>query len=171
MMFDSVTFISRKHAERIYDRHRKAERVIISVTTPAVTIETRDVWEELEAAAMVPTHPAKLDEHSWADVLRLEFHDAEPSATKKFRIYFSEKQAMEVIEFLSKHAGTGVKEVFVHCDAGISRSAAIAKFAAQQYGMYFDPKYSVYNKFVFSTLLKVSGQIPRGPEDSAFNQP
>lgn len=159
-MYKTTQFISRKQAERIVAPHLKSDRILISISTPPTNKSSKA--EKL--------CPADLHMESWTDVLRLEFHDAEPSNTKKIRIYFDEVQALRVIEFLNKHTNTLVTDIFVHCDAGISRSAAISKFAAQMYGLSFDDNYRLHNKFVFSTLLKASGQIPRSAEESAFSQ-
>lgn len=163
-MYQFTQFISRGKAEKI-SMIDPETRIIISISTPA-----SPVGSKIDSVNSGQCVPAKLHTHSWKDILRLEFHDSEPSATDLYRVYFNEAHAVEVIKFLEKHANTEVKNVIVHCDAGVSRSAAISKFAALTYGLPFDERYRQYNKFVFSTLLKATGQIPRNAEESAFSQ-
>jgi len=60
--------------------------------------------------------------------------------------------------------------VIVHCEGGISRSAAVSKFVAQIYNLEFPEGYSLYNRHVFSTLLRVHGtslygEGPLSPEE------
>lgn len=162
-MYQFTQFISRGKAEKI--NFQSTSSIIISISTPPVPVNVKT-----DSVNAGPCYPAQLVESSWRDILRLEFHDSEPSATDLYRVYFNETHAVEVIKFLEKHANTEVKNVIVHCDAGVSRSAAISKFTALTYGLPFNENYRQYNKFVFSTLLKTTGQIPRGAEDSAFSQ-
>ena len=126
------------------------KRILVSITSPYIR----------------GSKPAKLDKDSWTDVLRLEFHDIDPEKldrdkrVKKERIkrvYFDDKMAIKVLEFLKKHQDGIVTEAVVHCEAGISRSAAVSKFIAQIYNLQFPQKYNLYNKHVFSTMLKVHG--------------
>lgn len=64
---------------------------------------------------------------------------------------FNEEQAIEIIKFIDS-IKDDTELMFVHCDAGISRSAAVAKFIADIYELPFNHKYSLYNKHVYSTL-------------------
>ena len=65
------------------------------------------------------------------------------------------RQAESLFAFIAKIRERRITEVHVHCDAGISRSAAIAKFIAEKYDAYFPETYTVYNKRVYRSLLKV----------------
>ena len=100
--------------------------------------------------------PVKLDGY-WHKVLEQRFHDIDPSncssAFLDQYIPFSPKQAEEVIEFLLQ-VEEEADEVWTHCEAGISRSAGAAKYIAYAYNSYFPETYSLYNKHVYSLLVK-----------------
>lgn len=73
----------------------------------------------------------KLFEQDNPRVLSLMFDDATPDFTWKDDVLFNGSMAEEVIDFLENHDGS---DLIVHCYAGISRSAAIATFAARRLG-------------------------------------
>ena len=94
----------------------------------------------------------ELDEDRWAFVLRLYFHDLD----KPWQNYvlFTSEQANEVIDWLQAHADD-LNAVYVHCAAGISRSAAVAKFIADVYDCFFDElKGGLFNRHVYRVLLE-----------------
>jgi predicted protein tyrosine phosphatase len=98
--------------------------------------------------------PAKLKE-GWHSILRLEFHDIdEPQEPYDL---FNEDQARRIIQFVEAHAGNS-QGILVHCRAGISRSAAVAKWIAEQYGLPFNEQYSLYNKHVYRVLRQAGHQ-------------
>ncbi len=64
-------------------------------------------------------------------VLRLSFPDAEvPSDLHVETSLFSREQAMEIWTFTEKHLSQ-IERVIVHCDAGVSRSPAVAAALAR----------------------------------------
>ncbi len=68
--------------------------------------------------------PPKLPENSLrADELFLGFHDIEPGCPGDF-ILMTEDHAKQIVDFMEKHKDVGL--VCVNCEAGISRSSAIA---------------------------------------------
>lgn len=71
--------------------------------------------------------PAAL-QSGWKDVLRLSFHDTD--VAKENYDVFNEAQAREVIDFIARHAD--VERIVVHCNMGVSRSAAVAMFISDQ---------------------------------------
>ena len=100
--------------------------------------------------------PAALRE-GWSSVLRLSFHDMDVAADGYD--LFSKEQAQEVIDFIGKHVD--VKRIVVHCNMGVSRSAAVAMFISdqqernlfQQGRAFFHPDLPAqYNRLVYSTL-------------------
>jgi predicted protein tyrosine phosphatase len=97
----------------------------------------------------------------WQYVLRLEFHDVDPSHMNRDEAcgykLFSVDDATKIIEFLLT-IEPNVDMIWAHCEAGISRSAAVAKFISYVYGARFPDAYQLYNKHVFSTLLRVYRQ-------------
>ena len=98
-------------------------------------------------------------------MLRLEFHDADPGHMNADKALgyklFNDDHAAEVLKFLKKHEDD-TYDVIVYCEAGISRSAAVSKFISIIYGLEFPENYSLYNKHVFSTLMRVHGEAYYG---------
>ncbi len=126
-MLKSVVFMGRIEAEHEPARH---DWVVISLSE----------WG---------AEPAKLRD-GWRDVLRQEFHDIdEPQEPYDL---FTPDQAREINRFVDAHAGNS-RGILVHCRAGISRSAAVAKWIAGRYDLPFPEGYSLYNKHVFRLLI------------------
>lgn len=103
--------------------------------------------------------PAAL-QTGWKDVLFLSFHDTD--VAKDGYDLFNEEQAGQVIDFIARHAD--VERIVVHCNMGVSRSAAVAMFIAdqqdrnlfQQGRAFFHPdRPPQYNRLVYSTLNRV----------------
>jgi predicted protein tyrosine phosphatase len=141
-----TTFISKKKAEAFDDTVGSEKRVLISITTPGKIVK--------------PGYcvPAVLHKDAWHDILRLEFHDVDPMKdANTFYKLFDQEHVLKIFEFLKKYEAS-VDEVVVHCEAGISRSAAVSKFIATVYGLQFPENYSIYNKHVFSTLMRLYGE-------------
>lgn len=95
------------------------------------------------------SNPANL-QAGWKRVLRLEFDDIDTE--EEPYILFSEQQGREVIEFANFAATNGTEGILVHCYAGVSRSAAVAKWIADRYQLPFPDKYMLYNKHVYKVL-------------------
>lgn len=93
--------------------------------------------------------PANLKE-GWAQVLRLEFDDID-TAEEPFAL-FSEQHARCVIQFVCQCHKKEIEGILVHCTAGVSRSAAVAKWIADRYQLPFNEKYMLYNKHVHKVL-------------------
>lgn len=132
-----IHFVSQIVAEQMQPNDKMA---CISVTSP-------NGWAKLK--------------NNWKDVLRLEFDDIDrlhPDISLLVGTnLFSKDQAQEVVEFLDKNKD--VDELIVHCMAGISRSAAIARFAAERFNcndfLRKFEKYDLYNKHVYRMLKLV----------------
>lgn len=110
-----------------------------------------------------PSDPAELNQ-LWTRerLLRLQFHDADDEGNINLMLgqkvmgtigakLFSQSDAKQVIEF-AENLKNQVDTIFVHCDAGISRSAAVAKFIAEMYSLRFPESYMLYNKYVYRVL-------------------
>ncbi len=96
--------------------------------------------------------PAKLKD-GWQAILRIEFHDiVEPVPDEPFDL-FTPDQARQIIQFVQDANTSGATGVLVHCRAGISRSASVAKWIANKYELPFPVGYSLYNKHVFRVLV------------------
>jgi|SRR5271157_1870066 len=89
----------------------------------------------------------------WKNVLSLTFDDVDVQIYDY--ILFSEEQAKMILKFIEQLPKI-VDVIVVHCWAGISRSAAVAKFLSEYYHTTdFPSRYELYNKLVYSTLKKV----------------
>jgi predicted protein tyrosine phosphatase len=130
-----VIFINREYAERITPK--KGEKAaIISINSNGDLAKLHENWEHK---------------------LFLVFHDLD-KPIKDYKI-FDKEQAKQIIKFVDKVAND-ILILVVHCDAGVSRSAAVAKFVAEKYGLLFPDNYTIYNKLVYSTLKYVdNGEI------------
>lgn len=103
-----------------------------------------------------PGNPVNdLKDEKWASVLRLYFHDiAAPEKPIFGLVGFSVEQANQILDWLATYANE-FEAVYVHCAAGISRSAAVSQFIADVYNLPFDEKRaSLYNRYVYSILAR-----------------
>lgn len=85
----------------------------------------------------------------WALSLRIEMYDGDTEEES----LFTDKNAKRIIDFIKSVKELETKTLIVHCYAGISRSAAVAKFASLILNAYFPDYYILYNKFIYSKLL------------------
>ena len=102
-----------------------------------------------------PGDPAQLID-GWHSVHRVEFHDADPDRTttrkrKEARVVMDAQQAKQIIKFV-KDVAPEVVGIMVHCQGGISRSAAVAKWIAERYQLPFDHSYALHNQHVYKLL-------------------
>ena len=96
----------------------------------------------------------------WPNSLILEFDDTgeDDSEWDDANVFFSEKHAKELIEFVQKLPET-TKFIAVHCTQGVSRSGAVVKFLTKHvfpdcYNAKFDRVYTYHNDLVYRILEK-----------------
>lgn len=137
-----VQYLSEGAASRLVGRK---DAVMISITEPG-----RD-------AAIQP---------GWAAVLRVRFVDAEFDAEMLARLLdrgeridlarkgFPRREVAEELRtFLASAASMeGVETLMVHCHAGRRRSVAVAKFAAEEYGLVSNGGFEGFNRTVYGLL-------------------
>lgn len=113
--------------------------------------QERPAWPQWAVISITGscTYPADLKD-GWERVLRLEFDDID-TPEEPYQM-FTEQQARDVIEFVQDCTQSGIDGILVHCHAGVSRSAAIAKWIAERYLLPFPSGYMLYNKHVFKVL-------------------
>ena len=150
-MVSHTTFISKKIAERI--TNSSTSRVLISIITPY----SEDNDNLINSRWSSNGSKAKITPDAWKDVLFLEFHDVDCNPQGFKYTVFDENLSQQIIDFCEKHKDD-VDQIIVHCEAGISRSAGVSKFIAMIYNLDFPSNYMLYNKLVFSTLLRTWGK-------------
>ena len=161
-MFSSTAFISRKRAELVIDANDADNRILISVRTP---LHQDYAWYR---------HPI-LARDAWRAILPVEMHDVDPTGRSGLSMdkhdieykFFDEQHALAIMAFLKEHEAQG-GEAIVHCDAGISRSAAISKFIAMVYSLPYPENYTLYNRHEFTTLVHVYQRIGYGTDAEAI---
>jgi hypothetical protein len=86
--------------------------------------------------------------------LFMVFYDVDSDLSR-----FTENKARQIIEFVNTSHRKGAKSIDIHCDMGISRSGAVAKWVNEYLGLqnlYLDD-YTRYNRFVYEKLCYLSG--------------
>jgi predicted protein tyrosine phosphatase len=127
MTFKSVKYIGQFEAEE-YARKLSVPEIMISITD--IKLADLQYWDE-------------------CDLLRLEFIDVE--VIDKF--CFTKEMANQIIDFVNRFENKPNKdEIIVHCFAGVSRSAGVAKWIAEKYDLDFKDEYNDYNKMVYNIL-------------------
>jgi protein-tyrosine phosphatase len=91
----------------------------------------------------------------WHAVHRLEFHDIEVEMPDEPFDLMSEQQAQDLVKFVHSIV-SDVEGIIVHCRAGISRSATVAKWIAEVYGIKFNYAYDRYNMHVYKLLVEAN---------------
>lgn len=129
-MIKKVNYISRNMAEKIEPK--------IDDKASIISINSDD-------------NLAKLND-GWINKLFIVFGDIDKEYPEYPNIkLFDKKQACEIIRFIEKVYDNS-EFLIVHCDAGVSRSAAVAKFIAELYNLPFNHNYPLYNKHIYRLL-------------------
>lgn len=85
--------------------------------------------------------------NGWKHVLRLHFWDfddiletkvEEISKEKNLKMTLFEKYHAQEILYFIKNLPENIDTIYIHCEAGVSRSAAVRKFLCDYYGQYCD---------------------------------
>lgn len=94
----------------------------------------------------------KIDEEAFKFSSYYHFHDVVPERDyDEFVVHMDERHAISMVTFLTQ-VEPEVEGVLVNCRAGISRSAAVAKWICESRGLPFNQSYSLYNRHVFKLL-------------------
>lgn len=126
-----VTFISKIDFETMWNKEPPANSACISINDPTT--------------ANLPC----LDPR-WEHSLMANFYDYDTEELSGL----NEELARKICEFVDFISETNPSYIVIHCYAGISRSAAVAKFVSTIMNLRFPEYYTLYNKFVFNTLIK-----------------
>jgi hypothetical protein len=127
------------------------------------TAETTPGWGDWAVVSITePGFPgeAKLLP-GWHSVCRVHFHDVDPAIPcGEPHTLMNEADAQKITQFV-REVAPGVDGILVHCKAGVSRSAAVAKWISKQFDVPFNHAYDRYNKFVYDMLVKADKQRPK----------
>lgn len=132
-----VTFVPREVAETIPENGE----LMVSIAHPG-EIDNPDCWPRLD---------------HWPHLIRMLFDDIEPPACGMTLLSIEDAQRL-----IDKIAASG-GDVIVHCAAGMSRSAAIAKWLADHrgYELWMHPQgvgtTDYYNRHVYKTMQAADG--------------
>ena len=108
----------------------------------------------------------RVDLARWSSQLHLEFDDIDEECAG-YRM-FSHAQARSVVAFV--HERAAATTFAAHCEQGVSRSAAVARFAALTTNRRLVGDAGGYNRLVFSRLMRAWAlrQLRRGRVRSAW---
>lgn len=144
----SIGVLSRFDASQYCKEPHKTDSAIISISTPNV---------DYHGLVIEPT-----DENRVIAILNLEFMDADcpgdndvygnPTTISDL---MSDEDAKTVVDFVEMYED---KRILVHCDAGISRSSAVAAAILKHYtgddSMIFDSRWYNPNRWVYRKVLE-----------------
>ncbi len=123
----------------------------MKLVKPDDSVNLISIWSmNFDAISQYGDMDVPLD--GWKDVIKLEFDDI---LSREFKLIpFDTKMANELLSFIELHKG---EEFVVHCDAGMSRSVAVACFLRDHYD-YDMELYSIgttkYRNIHIMNLLK-----------------
>lgn len=185
-MDKTTFFISRAQAERLAKSLNEGDArlistyggkkaALISINSPehgGLLIDPNDPNVANSKLAIMVTDKwstPEVDSPHWAETLKFEFHDIDPTHcspewTAHWTV-FSDEMADQIIDMLER-TKDAVDTYIIHCEAGISRSAGVCKFVSIFFNLPFPESYQIYNKFVFSTLLRRWRQRIYGVKES-----
>lgn len=130
-MIKRVIFVSRSKAENSFGF---ADCAVISISEPNGFLGFADLKD------------------GWYEVLRTEFDDVDPATCSDPSNKFMTMHQARMIAAFVDSVAPEVNLIMVHCKAGISRSAAVAKWIAERHGLPFDHRYESYNRHVYKLL-------------------
>ncbi len=119
----------------------KVREFAVAFYPRAVIVQTQGQSDTALISISCPGDPAPLKE-GWGALLRLEFHDV--LAKDDYEMARDDGTVLNIVAFKPSHADMildfidslphEVGAVVVHCDAGVSRSAAVARFIHERHG-------------------------------------
>jgi predicted protein tyrosine phosphatase len=138
MSIKSVSFISQFLAERLDPLPNAA---MISIANPGETVTLREGWASL---LRVGVADSSYDEETIGFFGRMWWVSSYGFPAKV--------HALAIREFLDGLSSAS-DTLIVHCGAGVSRSAAVAKYAAERYQVPFPDDYHRHNEALYRLLV------------------
>ncbi len=138
MSIRSVSFTSQFLAERLDPLPHAA---MISIANPGETVKLRDGWGSL---LRVGVADSSYDEGTIGFFGRMWWVSSYGFPAKE--------HALAIREFLDG-LSSDTDTLIVHCGAGVSRSAAVAKYASERYQVPFPDDYHRHNEALYRLLV------------------
>lgn len=138
MTVRSVTFIGEAAAIRLKPLPAAA---MISITNPGESAPLQEGWEEL---LRVEVADASYDEKTIESYGLIWGISSRGFPTKA--------HALAIRDFLDQ-LPPHIETLIIHCGAGVSRSGAVAKYAADRFGTHFPSEYDRFNEALYRLLV------------------
>lgn len=149
MPYQEIDFISQ--SEMHYIREGRDDTIVISI---------RNSGKDSEPARVAP---------GFKDVLFMAFDGNRHLSHHEIR--FSLKHAEEILDFVAKHEGTATR-ILVNCLAGETRSAGVAFYLSQKYGVALseDRSLEFMSDWVVHVLESTEDRRERFPAKAVTSQ-
>lgn len=113
-------------------------------------ISINDPYAALGEARLMP---------GWHAIHQCAFHDVDPDnpigEMDEFLECITDAQAKAIVAFV-REVAPDIEGILVHCNSGVSRSAAVAKWIAEAYSLPFNIRYEKLNQYVHQSLVEAS---------------
>lgn len=167
-MVKTTFFMAKVEAEKLTARLDRGlepslagKAMLISIGSPPTNTLTlygpEYATSHLAKMAEAGYQKPNVESPNWVKLVSLEFNDIDPTHCSpewiQQWVLFDDMMADQIIDALEETRDQ-VSVYAVHCEAGISRSAAVSKFISRYFNLSFPDTYSLYNKHVFSVLLR-----------------
>lgn len=140
-----------------YMSRAQASLIVPPKTAALISVYEVQAEEENMKDAIACSDVKEVDLSRWAHAVRVQFWDIDQSFKDGETTYepMSKEDAKKILDFIEK-LPPEVDTIVVHCFAGASRSAAIAKFLMER--VYDMPEEATrvsqaYNRYVYTRLL------------------
>lgn len=120
-------------------------------------------WPDWAVISITEDYKAELQD-GWFAICRQSFHDVDPDIGCMVpHVLMTTNNALSIVEFVHRVA-PNVDGILVHCKAGISRSAAVAKWIAERFDLPLEHRYESYNRHVYRMLKEADDVWKRSRE-------
>lgn len=129
------------------------------IFVPRASIEAINGWKNWAVISITePNHEQVKLGKGWSHVLRMAFYDLDPeryanlTELEESQAFMTAVEALSIVLFV-RELPESIEGVVVQCLAGVSRSAAVARWVAGEFRIPFSKEYDKYNKHVYKLLI------------------
>jgi predicted protein tyrosine phosphatase len=149
-----------KAHERISQDNQMLKNVMFTNRSSAENTMGMPNWAVISISELTE---AKIKQ-GWYALHRSYFHDVDPAKhCDEPHILMNEQHAIDIVDYMFAVA-PHIDGMLVHCQGGISRSAAVAKWIAETFNLPFNHQYDLYNKHVYHQLIEANERRKRRPQ-------